>query len=115
MPYTVNKTLPIKYYSRSTSAWIQLPFAVFLFCVVLYVWAHWLWTILVQGQYSLGAMIFMALFILLPVSAAIVSWTLRVLTLAGNNKPLLVLNERGVKYKRRSVRWEHIVDIRVGK
>ena len=59
-------------------------------------------------------MMFIAVFILLPVTAGVIQSAIEILSLAGNNKPLLTLNEQGVVYKGRVVRWSDIVGIQLG-
>ena len=86
---------------------------VFVVCL-LFAWGHWLWSLFSKGFNGMAALMFIAVFILLPVTGAVVQSALGVLSLAGNNKPLLTLNEQGVVYKGRVVRWSDIVGIQLG-
>ena len=107
-------TLPIHYYGKSGLALVKLPFVMVFVLCVLYAWGCWLWAVFAEGGDSIAALMFIAVFILLPVTGAVVQSALGVLSLAGDNKPLLTLNEQGVVYKGRVVRWSDIVGIQLG-
>ena len=81
---------------------------------VLYAWSYWLWSLFTEGSGNITSLMFIAVFILLPVTAGVIQSAIEILSLAGNNKPLLTLNEQGVVYKGRVVRWSDIVGIQLG-
>ena len=114
MSHKQQTTLPIHYYGKSGLALLKLPFVMVFVLCVLYAWGCWLWAVFTEGGDSIAALMFIAVFILLPVTGAVVQSVLGVLSLAGNNKPLLTLNEQGVVYKGRVVRWSDIVGIQLG-
>lgn len=104
--------LPKRYYGKSGVALFKLPFALGFSLLMVFTWVHWLLTLL-QGNSSASALMFWAVFILLPLSAWVFSATYQILNLAGNNKALLVLSETGVNYRGREVKWRDIVSIQL--
>ena len=114
MSHKQQTTLPIHYYGKSTVALLKLPVVMLFVVCLLFAWGHWLWSLFSKGFNGMAALMFIAVFILLPVTGAVVQSALGVLSLAGNNKPLLTLNEQGVVYKGRVVRWSDIVGIQLG-
>ena len=114
MSHEQQTTLPIHYFGKSGLALLKLPFIMVFVLCVLYAWGYWLWSLFTEGSGNFTALMFIAVFILLPVTGAVVQSAIEILSLAGNNKPLLTLNEQGVVYKGRVVRWSDIVSIQLG-
>lgn len=82
---------------------------------VLYAWSYWLWSLFTEGSGNITSLMFIAVFILLPVTAGVIQSAIEILSLAGNNKPLLTLNEQGVVYKNQVVHWKDIASIQIGR
>ena len=115
MSHKQQTTLPIHYYGKSTVALLKLPVVMVFVVCLLFTWGHWLWSLFSKGFNGMAALMFIAVFILLPVTGAVVQSALGVLSLAGNNKPLLTLNEQGVVYKNQVVHWKDIASIQIGR
>ena len=108
-------TLPIHYFGKSGLALLKLPFVMVFVLCVLYAWSYWLWSLFTEGSGNITALMFIAVFILLPVTAGVIQSAIEILSLAGNNKPLLTLNEQGVVYKNQVVHWKDIASIQIGR
>ena len=115
MSHKLQTTLSIHYFGKSGLALLKLPFVMVFVLCVLYAWGYWLWSLFTKGSGNITALMFIAVFILLPVTAGVIQSAIEILSLAGNNKPLLTLNEQGVVYKNQVVHWNDIASIQIGR
>ena len=68
MSHKLQTTLSIHYFGKSGLALLKLPFIMVFVLCVLYAWGYWLWSLFTEGGDSITALMFIAVFILLPVT-----------------------------------------------